>query len=58
MWDSRTNQEVVDFIIERMKAVVPLNEIGRQLIESCKLPVHPVTGFGSDNMTIIIAIVR
>ncbi len=58
VWDSRTNQEVVDFIIERMKAVVPLNEIGRQLIESCKLPVHPVTGFGSDNMTIIIAIIR
>ncbi len=58
VWDSKTNQEVVDFIIERMKLVVPLNEIGEQLIESCRLPVNPETGLGSDNMTIMIAVLR
>ncbi len=58
IWDMLTNEETVEFIINLMEKEVPLQEICEQLIDSCRIPVDPETGLGSDNMTVIIAIFR
>ncbi len=58
VWDIMTNQEVVDFICKRMKHTVALDKIGLDLLKACKLPINPLTGLGSDNMTVIIAVLR
>ena len=58
VWHIKSNQEVVDFITDCLNRTMPLNEIGSALIDSCKTPVNPNTGLGSDNMTIMIAVLR
>ena len=58
IWDMMTNQETVDFIIERMHKTVSLDRIGEELIDNCRIPVDPATGLGADNMTVIIAVLK
>ncbi len=58
IWDMMTNQETVDFIIERMHKTVPLDQIGEELIDNCRIPIDPATGLGADNMTVIIAVLK
>ncbi len=58
IWDLMSNQEVVDFIAQRMREDVAVERISLQLVKACKLPVNPVTRLGSDNMTCIIAVLR
>ena len=54
VWDLMTNQQVVDFIMNRM----PINLIGEAILQNCTLPINPSSGMGSDNMTVIIVILR
>ncbi len=58
VWDIMTNQEVVDFVLLRMTRKMPLNLICEEVIANCTLPINPDTGLGSDNMTIIIVVLR
>ncbi len=58
IWDMMSNQGTVDFIVNRMRNGVALNEICEQVIDNCRIPIDPVTGMGADNMTIIIAVLR
>ncbi len=58
VWDAVTNEEAIDFVIRLMKRAVPLPDICKRLIEACTVPVDPLLGIGSDNMTVIIALFR
>ncbi len=60
LWDIMTNDEAVDFIVNRMRINTPLKDICEQLISYCiaQVPVDTETGLGSDNITIIIALFR
>ncbi len=58
VWDVMTNQQVVDFIEERIHKVMPLNRIATLLIELCNNLVPPWYGEGSDNLTCIIAYLK
>ena len=58
IWDALSNQEAINFIIQKMKKQMPLNKICKKLIQRCTLPFDPVSGMGSDNMTVIIAVLR
>ncbi|KAF8819578.1 protein phosphatase 2C domain-containing protein [Cardiosporidium cionae] len=56
IWDCKTNQEVVDFIKERMSTDnPPLSQICEELCDAC-LSTSPNTndGLGCDNMTCLI----
>ncbi len=56
VFDAMSNEKVVQAINEGMMESLPLNTICAEVIESCKMPIDPVTGMGSDNMTMILAI--
>ncbi len=58
IWDVLRNQEVVDMIINRMELKLPLHIICEEIINSCKVPQDQHQGYGSDNMTLLIAIFR
>ena len=58
VWDLMTNQEVVNFIRQRMEELSPLQNICADLLKKCKLPIYTLTGIGQDNMTIIIGIFK
>ncbi len=58
VWDVLTNQQVVDFIEERIHKVMPLNRIATLLIELCNNLVPTWCGMGSDNLTCIIATIK
>ncbi len=58
IWDMLTNDEVVEIIVRLMEQQVPLPQICEQLIDNCRIPIDPVSGLGSDNMTVIIALFR
>ncbi len=58
VWDIMANQEVIDFVVKRMERNVSLEKIALQLVKACKLPINPLTNLGSDNMTVIIAVMR
>jgi len=52
VWDVKTNQQVVDFVGERIKTGVPLTTICEQLLDGCLAP--DPSGVGTDNMTVVI----
>merc|ERR1711974_353141 len=52
IWDVMSNQEVVDFVVERRKDNVGLDSICEQMMENC-LATEP-GGVGCDNMTVTI----
>ncbi len=58
LWDVMTNDEAASFILRRMYQKVPLKQICQEVIHSCWLPADPMTGYGSDNVTIIIAVLE
>lgn len=58
VFDVMTNQEIVDFIMLKMGQTEALNKICEDLLLKCTVPVNPFTGVGSDNMTVIVAVMR
>ena len=52
-----SNREAVHFISELIDEV-PLHDIGERLIADCTIPIDPDTNEGSDNMTVIIAVLN
>ena len=56
VWDCMTNQQVVDFVKERISRQMQLYVIAEQVLDHC-LADDPKTtgGIGGDNMTCIIA---
>lgn len=54
IWDVLSNQQVVDFVRERIAKKVPLAEICEQMMDHCLAPKTRTTGAGCDNMTVVI----
>jgi len=55
VWDCMSNQQVVDFVRERMRTTA-LSDICEQILDHCIADDPKTTGgIGGDNMTIIIA---
>ncbi|RKP19299.1 PP2C-domain-containing protein [Rozella allomycis CSF55] len=54
IWDCFTNQQVVNFVREKIAAGVELDKICEQLMDRCLAPKSMMTGIGCDNMTIVI----
>lgn len=54
IWNSMNNQEVVDFISERLKSEMPLKTICEELFNHCLAPNTEGDGSGCDNMTCIL----
>jgi len=54
IWNSMTSQQVVDFVFERIKKDMPLQEICEQMCTACLSPTTAGDGTGCDNMTVII----
>ena len=56
LWDRMTNQEVVDFVAERLKKKQPLRAIIEDILDHCIADDPRQTGgIGGDNMTCIVA---
>src|SRR5688572_2786162 len=49
-----SNQEVVDFVRQRVAQDVPLGTICEQMMDKCLAPESEVGGVGCDNMTVVI----
>ncbi len=58
VWDVLSNQQVVDFVVEHIKRVIPLDRIATLLVDLCSELVPQCFGVGSDNITCIIAILK
>lgn len=59
IWDVMSNQEVVDFVAEQVKAMVPLQAICEELVNECKVPFLTQTGYlAQDNMTVVLGIFK
>ena len=60
IWDCMSNQQVIDFIRERMPepstraSETELLEISSELIMNCLAPSPSISGTGCDNMTVVI----
>lgn len=55
VWDVMRNQEVVDYVVERLDAGEKLQDICSSLLDKCLAPDPNLTkGIGCDNMTILI----
>lgn len=55
VWDVMDNQQVVNFVSERLGKGKQLSEIGSELLDQCLAPDPKLTrGVGCDNMTILI----
>lgn len=53
IWETKSNQELVDFCRERLKTGVPLKKILEDLLDEILAP-DTATGVGCDNMTSMI----
>ena len=54
VWDVKSNQQVVDFVRERIRST-PLPEICEQILDHCIADDPKTTGgIGGDNMTCVI----
>jgi protein phosphatase 2C family protein 2/3 len=58
VWDVMSNQQVVTFIQEKMKDLVPVQDICTLLIERCREPAYCVPFPSGDNIAVIIAIFK
>ncbi|KAJ3055425.1 Protein phosphatase 2C 2 [Rhizophlyctis rosea] len=54
IWDCMSNQEVVDFVRQRVAQDIPLGTICEQMMDKCLAPDSEVGGVGCDNMTVVI----
>lgn len=54
IWDVKTNQQVVDFVRERLSQSKPLSKIVEELFDTCIAPNTSGTGLGCDNMSAIV----
>ena len=60
IWDVKTNQEVVDFMINKMRYADPLSKAVEALLDECVAKVSPTGagGIGGDNMTCILVLLQ
>ncbi len=58
IWDVMSNQQVVDFVEERLHSVKPINRIANLLIDTCDSLGPTLCGMESDNLTCIIAMFK
>ncbi|KAI9265566.1 phosphatase 2C-like domain-containing protein [Sporodiniella umbellata] len=54
IWDCMTNQEVVDFVHERIQQDQPLEQICEAMMDHCLADDDAHNGLGYDNMSVII----
>eukprot|EP00347_Sterkiella_histriomuscorum_P012912 403366745 len=55
IWETKTNQQIVDFIYQQKKKKIPLDKICENLLDTLLSPsVERTEGKGCDNMTVII----
>lgn len=54
IWDVMTNQEVVDFVRQRIASKVAPEQICEQLLDACLAPDCQMGGLGCDNMTAVL----
>lgn len=53
VWDVMSNQEVVDFVIQKRNEGVHPTKICEQLLDAC-ITEEPAQGLGTDNMSVVI----
>ena len=60
IWDVKSNQEVVDFMINNMRYADSLTKAVEDLLDSCIAKVAPggAGGIGGDNMTCIVVLLQ
>ncbi len=58
VWDVMSNQQVVDFVKDRLHTVRPINKIATLLIDTCDSLGPTICGAESDNLTCIIAMFK
>eukprot|EP01137_Pigoraptor_chileana_P025448 Opistho-2@94963 len=54
IWDVMSNQDVVDFVRQRIARALPLDRIVEELLDACLAPESHIGGVGCDNMTAVI----
>ncbi|KNC96344.1 uncharacterized protein SPPG_08245 [Spizellomyces punctatus DAOM BR117] len=54
IWDCMTNQDVVDFVRQKIAEDMSLPEICEAMMDRCLAPDSELGGVGCDNMTVII----
>ncbi|KAL2920193.1 Protein phosphatase 2C 2 [Polyrhizophydium stewartii] len=54
IWDCMNNQEVVDFVSQKIYEKNELDKICEMLMDRCLAPDSEVCGVGCDNMTVVI----
>eukprot|EP00127_Corallochytrium_limacisporum_P000197 Clim_evm14s7 gene=Clim_evmTU14s7 len=54
IWDVMSNQEVVDFVRERIAKDTDLGQICEEMMDFCLAPESKLGGVGCDNMTVIV----
>ncbi|KAI8822612.1 phosphatase 2C-like domain-containing protein [Fimicolochytrium jonesii] len=55
IWDCMSNQEVIDFVRQKIAEGTDLPQICEQLMDHCLAPDSELGGVGCDNMTVVIA---
>ncbi|CAD7703798.1 unnamed protein product [Ostreobium quekettii] len=58
IWDVLTEQQAVDFVQERLKRSVPVDEIVQQMCDHCLAEDSAGTGEGCDNMTAMVVLLK
>jgi protein phosphatase 2C family protein 2/3 len=54
IWDVLTNQQVCDFVVDKLAANTQPEDICEQLMDRCLEPDCQVGGLGCDNMTVVL----
>jgi protein phosphatase 2C family protein 2/3 len=54
VWDCFSNQQIVNYIREKIVDRVPLEKICEMLMDRCLAPRSVFSGIGCDNMTLMI----
>lgn len=54
IWDCMSNQQVANFVRQRIASSMPLAQICEELMENCLAPSSHAVGVGCDNMTVVI----
>jgi len=54
IWDVMTNQEVIDFVRQRIATKMVPEQICEELLDNCLAPDCQMGGLGCDNMTVVL----
>ncbi len=58
IFDTLSNQKVVDIVFAEMKKLTPLPQIAHEIVSHAMFPCNPHTGIGPDNTTCIVTLLR